>query len=181
MSGAFHLSDAQRRALAGLARAACPPEIQDQGLVDAVVDHTELSLGSLPPLIRGGILAMLLVYENGARPLHRGRPASALSWDEGHGWFERWRRSPVLPMREWVKGTKGLLCMAYYEQPSVKAAIGYTPEAWIEKVKRKRLAVYGEEIKRHERSLFEPDPLPLDDLVGTGTGTGTGTRRREVG
>ncbi len=177
----FHLSDAQRRALAGLARVACPPEVEPQGLVDAVVDHVELSLGSLPPLIRGGLLAMLLVYDNGARPLHGGRPASALPYEQGHAWFQRWRRSPALPLREWVKGAKGLLCMAYYEQPAVKQAIGYTPEAWIEKVKRKRLAVYGEDIRKHERSLIEPDPLPLDELVGSGKGRGKGTLHREVG
>ena len=38
---------------------------------------------------------------------------------------------------------------------------------WIEKVKRKRLMVYSDEIRKHEQSLIEPDPLPLDKLFGT--------------
>src|SRR5678809_1239465 len=96
----------------------------------------------------------------------RARPASALPYDQAHRWFERWRKSPLLPMREWVKGAKGLLCMAYYEHPVVKDKIGYTPEAWIDKVKKKRLAVYSDEIRKHEQSLIAPDPLPLDRLFG---------------
>jgi hypothetical protein len=162
----FRLSAAQRRALAALARVSCPPDIEELHIVDAVVDHCELSLRSLPPLIRTGLVTVLAAYENGARPFHGGRPASALPFAEGHRWFERWRKSPLLPMREWVKGAKGLLCMAYYEQPQVKDRIGYTPEAWIEKVKRKRLALYSDEIRRHEQSLIQPDPLPLDRLFG---------------
>jgi hypothetical protein len=160
----FQLSPTQRRALGGLARVSCPPDIDELGLVDAVVDHCELSLRSLPPLIRTGLVSMLAVYEHGARPVHGGRPASALPYDQAHRWFERWRKNRLLPLREWVKGAKGLLCMAYYEQPAVKQKIGYTPEAWIEKVKRKRLLVYADEIRRHEETLIKPDPLPLDRL-----------------
>jgi hypothetical protein len=50
-----------------------------------------------------------------------------------------------------------------YEQPSVRKAIGYTPDEWVDKVGKRRLQVYREEIDRHEASLFEPDPLPLRD------------------
>jgi hypothetical protein len=163
----FRLTRAQRRALGGLARVSCPPDVESLGIVDAVVDHMELSLRALPALLRTGLVTVLAAYENGARALHGGRPASALPYDQAHAWFERWRKSPLLPMREWVKAAKGLLCMAYYEQPAVKEQIGYTPEAWIEKVKRKRLMVYGDEIKRHEQSLITPDPLPLDKLFGS--------------
>lgn len=170
----FHLTAAQRRALAGLARVACPPDVDELGLADAIVDHVELSLTALPALFRQGLLAGLATYENGARALHRGRPASALDGDAALAWFQRWRRSSLLPMREWVKGAKGLLCMAYYEMPAAKQKIGYTPDAWIEKVKRKRLAVWGDEIRKQEQALIEPDPLPLDKLFGPVSGKGMG-------
>jgi hypothetical protein len=157
-----------RRALGGLARVACPPQIEEHDLVDAVVDHVELSMRSLPDLFRRGLVTGIAAYEQMARfvPGHRGRPASALPFEAATRYFERWRKSPLMPQRELIKGLKGLLCVGYYEQPAVKAEIDYLPERWIEKVKRRRLSVYSEEIARHETSLFEPDPLPLDLLFG---------------
>jgi hypothetical protein len=50
--------------------------------------------------------------------------------------------------------------MAYYEAPEVQAEMGYTPQAWIDKVARRRLELYRDDIDRHQESLVAPDPLP---------------------
>lgn len=155
-----------RRALAGIARVACPPEIETFDLVDAVVDHMELSMASLPDMFRRGLVAGLITYEQGARlyPENRGRAASALDADRALRYFLRWKRSALMPQRELAKAVKGLLVIGYYEQQVVKEQIDYLPERWIDKVQKKRLAVYREPIEAHEASLIEPDPLPLDRL-----------------
>lgn len=155
-----------RRVLASIAPLACPPEIESMGLIDAVVDHVELSMRSLPDLVRTGLVAGLTSYEllSRAIPRNLGRSASQLDRDRAHRYFESWRTSRIALQRELIKGVKGLLCIAYYEQQAVKEDIGYLPEEWIAKVKRRRLQVYSDEIMRHEASVIEPDPLPLDRL-----------------
>ena len=42
----------------------------------------------------------------------------------------------------------------------MQAALGYTPAAWIDKVTRRRLEVYGSDIAKHHASITAPDPLP---------------------
>lgn len=155
-----------RRALAGIARVACPPDILTFDLVDAVVDHVELSLDSLPDLIRGGLVAGISAYEIGARavPGNRGKAASQLDPDRALRYFLLWKRSPLMPQREFVKAVKGFLCLGYYEQQAVKEQIDYLPERWIDKVKRRRLTVYSDAVAAHDASLVAPDPLPLDQL-----------------
>jgi len=41
----------------------------------------------------------------------------------------------------------------------VQKRMGYTPYEWIDKVKKKRLEVYSDDINKHQASLFAPDPL----------------------
>ncbi len=75
-------------------------------------------------------------------------------------YYNAWRYSPIHLQREFVKGLKGLLCMGYYSQPEAMESIGYTPDKWVAKVKRRRLEIYGDDIRRHEETMFVPDPLP---------------------
>ena len=49
--------------------------------------------------------------------------------------------------------------------PEIKALLGWTPEEWIAKVKARRLETYGDEIARHERGMFERDPIVLPSEV----------------
>jgi hypothetical protein len=39
------------------------------------------------------------------------------------------------------------------------AALGYTPAAWIDQVKRRRLEVYRADVERAEAAILAPDPL----------------------
>jgi hypothetical protein len=95
-----------------------------------------------------------------AWPRARGRRAGRLDPERAAAWFRLWWRSPLAPQRELAKAVKSILCMAYYEAPAVQAEMGYTPQAWIDTVKRRRLEVHSDAISRHQASLLAPDPLP---------------------
>lgn len=147
-----------RRLVRSLVPVVCPPDAARLGVVDDVVEHTELSFRSFGAQIRIGLLAGLTTYELGG--LAFGRPASRLAPDRAARYFATWWSSPLLPTRELAKGIKGIICLAYYEQPAVQAELGYTPQAWIEKVKQRRLEVYGGDIHAAAARLIQPDPLP---------------------
>ena len=160
-----------RRTVTAIAPIACPPEIEALGLVDAVVDHLELSMRALPEVVRVGLIAGVTGYElaSMAWPGHWGRPASKLNRDQAIRYFNGWHKSPIRLQREFIKGIKGLLCMGYFSLPEVKELIGYTPDAWVDQVKRKRLATYGDDIRRHEESILAADPLPSTMTTSTST------------
>jgi hypothetical protein len=151
-----------RRVIASLVPVVCPEGAVRLGLTDWLVDHSELSVGSFPLAFRRALAAGLTTYDLTAaawRPA-RGRFASRLDPDRAAAWFHLWWRSRLPPQRELVKAVKSILCMAYYEAPAVQAELGYTAQAWVDRVKQRRLAVYSEEIAHHEESLLAPDPLP---------------------
>jgi hypothetical protein len=37
--------------------------------------------------------------------------------------------------------------------------MGYRPQQWIDKVTKRRLEVYSDDVQRHEASILAPDPL----------------------
>lgn len=155
----FELSPRQRRVLAPIVRVVCPGGVARYSLVEHVLDHMELSLRALPAALRHGLALGLTAYDVGALARY-GRPSTRLTPAQAGRWFAAWWKSPLMPQRELVKAVKILALMAYYEMPPVKAEIGYTPERWIEKVRVRRLQVHAAEIRAHEASLVEPDPLP---------------------
>jgi hypothetical protein len=165
----YHHSPLVRRTVAAIVPIACPPEVETLGLVDAVVDHFELSLRSLPALVRTGLIAGITSYQLMSRswPGHWGRAASGLDRDRATRYYDNWRHSPLRLQREFVKGLKGLLCMGYYSQPAVHELIGYTPDGWVAKVTRRRLEVYRGDIEAQAALLLVPEPLPapiVEDL-----------------
>jgi hypothetical protein len=159
-----------RRTLEAMALIACPPEIEELGLAEAVVDHMELSMRTLPGMVRTGLVTGITTFETAARvwPGNWGRPFSKLSRDKAHKYFVSWRTGTGL-QKQFIKGVKGLLCLGYYEMPAVKKQIDFQPEGWIEKVSKRRLKVYREDIEAHQARILAPDPLPpmstLDELA----------------
>jgi hypothetical protein len=151
-----------RRLLRSLVPIVCPPEVERLGVVDAVVDHVALSMRAFPAPLRRALLLGLTTYDLSAAgwPRARGKTASKLPRHRAAAWYAFWWRSPLLPQRELAKAVKALMAIAYYEQPAVQTELGYAPQAWIDKVKGRRLEVYGEAIRKHDRALIEPDPLP---------------------
>lgn len=158
---------ATRRLLRSLIAVVCPPEAESLGVVDQVIDESELSMRSMPPVVRAMLRAGMTTYDLAAVARY-GRRASALPADAAHAWFDWWAHG--LPLqRQFAKGIKALLAMSYYELPAVRATLDYTPEQWIEKVKRRRLEQYRDDIAAHERTIFEPDPIPLPSEVARRT------------
>lgn len=136
-----------------------PPEAND--LADDVVAHVALTMGALPTNFRRALITGLYGYDTlavawapgGRRRAHQLPPALA------EAYYVTWEHGPTPAHEQLAKGVGQLIKLACYEQPAMQAALGYTPAAWIDKVTRRRLEVYGADIARHERSLIEPDPL----------------------
>jgi hypothetical protein len=146
-----------RRLLGSLAALLCPPQVAPD-LIAPVVDDVELTMRAMPADLRAALRAGLLTYELGA-VARWGRPASALAPARAARYLDAWRHGLAV-QRELIKAVRSLLCLAYFELPAVKTAMGYQPERWIAQVTRHRLATYGDDIARHASSLFTRDPLP---------------------
>jgi len=150
---------ATRRALEGIVGVVCPPEVRTLGLIADVVDHVALTMGALPPLFRRGLIMGLRTYDLLAIARY-GRPAHKLAPADAEAYFRWWLHGPTPLQRQLAVGVKQVCTLGYYEHPTVQEQLGYRPTQWIEKVKRRRLEVYADDIKKHQQSLITPDPLP---------------------
>ena len=158
----FRLPERARRVLVSLVPVVCPEGAVRLGISEWLVEHAEQSAASFPAVFRRALGAGLATYDLAAAawPPARGRTASRLDPERAAAWYQLWWRSRVAPQRELAKAVKSILSLAYYEAPAVQAEMGYTPQAWIDKVKRRRLEVHADAIERHDQSLLAPDPLP---------------------
>ncbi len=150
-----------RRVLLSLVPVVAPPEAVMRGLASAIVDAVERQLAAMPTLMRNGVLAGLVTYDLGAvvYPAARGRRAHRLQPTVAARYFASWVHGPTPLHRQFGKALGQLLAMATYEQPEMLASIGYTPTAWIDTVKARRLRTYGGEIDAFEAQRLAPDPL----------------------
>jgi hypothetical protein len=157
----FRLPRALRRVVAAMARVALTDEVERLGLTDAVVDHVELSLRSIPFHLRTGIVAGLTSFEVGALtfPSSFGRPFSRLPKEKQEAYFRSWWHSPLFLMRQFVKSVKGLIAMGFYEQRAVLDQLEYHPEQWIAEVAARRLRDYAGDIAAQDKMVLERDPL----------------------
>ncbi len=148
--------------LTSLAKVVCPPQAISMGLTGDIVAHVELSMRATPPLLRTALLAGLTGYDLAAMavPSHLGKRASALSKDKAARYFASWYHAKLLPQHEFAKGVKGLLCLGCYEQPAMMAAIGYTPQEWIDKKVKQRLTTFSDAIAKRKIEILADDPLP---------------------
>lgn len=150
-----------RRILEGLVPVICPPDAMELGLGADIVDHVGLMMGVIPPLFRSGLIAGLITYDTSAMlwPPARGRRAHQLPPDLAERWFERWEHGFTPVQRELAKAIAQLVKLGCYEQPAMQERLGYRPAQWIEEVKRRRLTVYGDDVRRAEAAVIAPDPL----------------------
>ena len=100
----FKLPGRLRRVLAPLARVVCTDEVERLGLTDAVIDHVELSMRSIPAHLRAGLIAGLSTFEAGAaaRPGSLGRTFSRLAPGAQEAYFRSWWSSPVFAFPAFV-------------------------------------------------------------------------------
>lgn len=158
----YYHSRPRRELIESLAPVVCPPLPDPAALAAELAGQVQTAMRAFPGPARAALVAGMHTYDQGGRlwPGGRGRPARHLEPEAAAAYFASWWRSPAALQREFARGVKGLICIAYYEHPAVKAHIGYTPQAWIEVVKRRRLETYSEDIERQRLAILEPDPLP---------------------
>jgi hypothetical protein len=164
----FRLPRALRRVLEPMARIVCTDEVDRLGLTQAVVDHVELSLRSIPFHLRTGLVAGITAFELGAMtfPSSFGRPFSRLPEAKQDAYFASWWHSPLFPLRQFTKGIKGLIAMGYFEQPVILNRMEYHPEAWIAEVAARRVRDYSADIAAQDKMVLERDPLvPANSLT----------------
>jgi hypothetical protein len=151
-----------RRIWESLVPVICPPEAVELGLGADIVDHVGLTMGALPDRFRQGLTLGLYTYDLGALAFlpGRGTRAHKLAPALAEQYFVSWLTGPTPVHRQLAIALKQLLSLAHYEQPAVQEQMGYRPTEWIEKVKKRRLDVYADEVDRHQQSLIAPDPLP---------------------
>ncbi|MBP6633041.1 MAG: hypothetical protein KA297_26715 [Kofleriaceae bacterium] len=157
----YRLPGLVRPVVRALAEVVCPPRAAELGLLDDVTRHVAAQIGAIPPLMRRGLEAGLVTYDQGARlyPPARGRAAHRLPADVHARYFATWQHGPTPIHRQLARAIKQLIAMSCYEQPAMLADLGYTPAAWIDQVTRRRLAVYQPAITRAAADVLAPDPL----------------------
>lgn len=159
MTGRWRLSPPVRRVAVRFTEAACPPRVRSRDRTARTVDELELLLGALPAAARRGLSAAFLAVDRGAwlYPPARGRRLVHLD-DRVAGRY----LGALLARRDVAGGLarklKSLVVMCYYELADVKDELGYRPGPYIAAVSRRRLASYGEEIRRGEAAVLAPDP-----------------------
>lgn len=152
----YQHSAATRRVLESLVPVICPPEAHH--LAADIVDHVALTMSALPAGFRRALVTGIAGYDLAAIPWGR-RRAHKLDAAQAEAYYQRWEHGPTPAHVQLARGLAQLLKLGCYEHPAMQAALGYTPQPWIEKVERRRLAVYRADIERHEAALIAPDPL----------------------
>jgi len=134
----------------------CPPEAH--ALAGAIVEHMALTLGASPLAVRAGFAAGLATYDLGALPRH-GRRARHLSPAAAERYFAAWEHGPTPLHVQLARAINQLMSLSCYEQPAMMERVGYRPGPWIDQVRRKRLTVFADDVRRQEAQILAPDPL----------------------
>jgi hypothetical protein len=147
---------ASKRVLHSLVPVICPPDAV--AYADAIVDNMALTIEASGPVLARALEAGLLAYDLGAVPRH-GRRAHKLTGDAAEHYYESWEHG-LTPMHvQFARALNQIMSMACYEQPAMMESVGYRVEPWIEEVKKKRLTVYADDVKKQEAQILAPDPL----------------------
>lgn len=150
-----------RELLISLVPVICPPEAMELRIAADVADHVGLTAGAMPRLLRAAFFLGLRTYDEGARtwPPARGRAARALPPDLAERYYQRWEHGATSVQVQLAKAIAQVLKLAHYEQPLVQERMGYRPAAWIDIVKKRRLATYGDAVHAAAAAVIAPDPL----------------------
>jgi hypothetical protein len=148
-AGRSILSRRTRRILERLAGVVCPPDLAERGLTRRVVADVELHLACLTPLARRTVGPALRLFDHAARirPESRGRRFLRLDDARADAYVRAVLYGRTGPLATAVRLVKGLVVMCYYEQPEVKADLGYDPASYVAFVTARRLVRYGPQIR----------------------------------
>jgi hypothetical protein len=156
MKAAYQHPPLTRKVLLALVPVICPPEAAD--LADAIVDHMALTISQMPPLLLRALAAGFTTYDVSSLPRYRKR-AHKLTGDAAERYFESWQHGITPVHRQFAQLLNQLLSMSCYEQPEMLERIGVRIAPWIEEVKKKRLAMFSDDIRKQEAQILAPDPL----------------------
>jgi hypothetical protein len=152
----YRHTDTARKVLRSLVPVICPPEAH--ALADAIVDHMELTFSATPPLLARGLAAGFATYDLGSLPRYL-RRAHTLPVEKAERYYESWVHGITPVHRQFAQVLNQMMSLSCYEQPQMMEAIGYRVGPWIEEVKKKRLAVFSDDIRKQEARILAPDPL----------------------
>jgi choline dehydrogenase-like flavoprotein len=151
-------SDQLRAVFAAIARATTP-DIDGPGLVGAVVEDVCTFVTAFPPTARAALQAGVAALQVGSiRPRFGMRAFTSLDARAAAQYLHWWDGRP-LAIRRIAQLPRGLVLMAYYEQPSVRRRLGYDPDPWIAAVAAGRAQMWSDEIEAHRQLLLRPAPL----------------------
>ncbi len=138
-----------------------PPEVTLRDRMQATIDHIEISMRALPVPVRLGLRAGLLAFNWVAVvwPGNGGWNAVQLDAARAERYYRGWWHNHFALFREFAKGIRQLAALSYYELDDVKAELGYTPDPWIELVKKRRMALHGDAVRAHDATHTAPEPL----------------------
>jgi choline dehydrogenase-like flavoprotein len=162
---------AARQVGAAVLRATLPPDRLSDDLVAGSVDALFTLRRALPRAGRTVLDSSLRLLDAGARtPRRRFRRLRDLDPDAARCYLESWDARP-LALRRIALLARDLLLVAYYEQPAVRARLGYLPDAWISDVAQRRRLTWSAEIAAHQDLLRRPAPLRGRARSPAATGT----------
>lgn len=148
-----------RETYAALLRASVPPTRLTDALVEATVADAVRLVAAMSAPARGVLGAGLRLLEVGSlRPRFGSRPFTRLDRAGAETYLDWWEARP-LALRRVVLLSRDLVLMAYYEQPEVRARVGYEPEPWIAGVSAVRRERWAVEIAGHQDLLLAAAPL----------------------
>jgi hypothetical protein len=129
------LGRVSRRTLAALIEAVIPPSPRPEGVVDRIVTFICGFIPYFPPMNRLLFPVGLWLFEYGTRLFGFSlRRFSSLSAERRVAYLHAWQHSGMSLRRQLLKGLKAAVLMAYYDQPEVKAHIGYDPDPYVDRL-----------------------------------------------
>jgi choline dehydrogenase-like flavoprotein len=163
----------RRKTLEVLARAVCPPD----GLTDALIERTLDEMDELISTVGTPARALLrsvvgMLELSSVRPRYHWRPLSALDPSEVAEILAgtEQRRPPWWPA---LRLLRDVLVLCHYEQPELRATVGYDPDPWIAERSQSRTDTWAQEIESHKRLLLSPAPIRTPVKVSSVPPTGS--------
>jgi hypothetical protein len=132
-----------QRVVVRVATVVCPPPATAARIDDTIREFDQF-LAVLRPAARRARHGLLLAVDQGARLYPRARGRRFARLDDGTA--DAYLRA-LLARSGTLQRVKGVVVMCYYELPESKREIGYEPGPYIAEVSKRRLELYGDEIR----------------------------------
>jgi hypothetical protein len=129
-----------------LVRAACPSDLDELGIADELVQFVEESMAYGPPLFARALGVGLVALDAASVLDGGGTTLSRMPIERARAYVEETKLGANVPRAVVIPQVRLLALLGYFEHPLVKARMGYDPAAWIEKVRKERLARHADDV-----------------------------------